>query len=132
MRIYTDGSFKDGLFGWAFVVVENDHFVHQEYGELTAEELGDNASSRNVTSELIAARKALEWAAQKGYKKVTLFYDYEGVAKWIDGSWRAKKPLTKEWHRFVHDLPFDVEFIHVKGHSDDKWNEMADSLASVA
>ena len=63
-----------------------------------------------------------------------LYYDYEGIEKWCTGEWKTNKRGTidyKEYYNSVKDV-LDVRFIKVKGHSGDKYNDMADSLAKAA
>lgn len=81
--------------------------------------------------------------------KLTIYSDsvyiVNGITNWING-WRAnnwmnsKKELVKNkelWeyldkrvHFFEQD--FDIEFVKVKGHSGNKWNEKCDRLANEA
>lgn len=81
--------------------------------------------------------------------KLTIYSDsaymMNGITNWING-WRAnnwmnsKKELVKNkelWeyldkrvHFFEQD--FDIEFVKVKGHSGNKWNEKCDRLANEA
>ena len=81
--------------------------------------------------------------------KLTIYsdsaYTINGITNWIN-SWRAnnwmnsKKELVKNkelWeyldkriHFFEQD--FDIEFVKVKGHSGNKWNEKCDRLANEA
>ena len=81
--------------------------------------------------------------------KLTIYSDsaymINGITNWIN-SWRAnnwmnskKEPvknkelweyLDKRVHFFEQD--FDIEFVKVKGHSGNKWNEKCDRLANAA
>lgn len=81
--------------------------------------------------------------------KLTIYSDsaymINGITNWING-WRAnnwmnskKEPvknkelwkyLDKRVHFFEQD--FDIEFVKVKGHSGNKWNEKCDRLANAA
>jgi len=36
-------------------------------------------------------------------KKITIYYDYQGIEKWANGEWKAKKRLTKEYVEFIKD-----------------------------
>lgn len=81
--------------------------------------------------------------------KLTIYSDsayiINGITNWING-WRTnnwmnskKEPvknkelweyLDKRIHFFEQD--FDIEFVKVKGHSGNKWNEKCDRLANEA
>lgn len=76
----------------------------------------------------------MEWAIKNKYKKITLFYDYTGIEFWTDGSWKAKKPVAKEYVKKISVLEqsIKVEFEKVKAHSGNDLNERADELAKQA
>ena len=67
------------------------------------------------------------------YKGV-IVYDYEGIEKWLDGSWRCKNEYTKQYRNFMKRYVKDgtVEFKWVKGHNGDLGNAQADKLAREA
>ena len=69
-------------------------------------------------------------------------YLINGITNWING-WRAngwinskKEPVKNKefWENLDNKIKFfeqefDIEFVKVKGHSGNKWNELADKLA---
>ena len=65
---------------------------------------------------------------------VTIYHDYEGVAKWATGEWKAKKPGTNAYREFCAAAAKHIRFrfVKVKGHSGDKYNDLADRLAKDA
>ena len=70
-------------------------------------------------------------------KKLILNIDYIGVANWIDesSSWEPKKPFTKDYKRFYEEeiKPYlKVEFNHIKSHSKQIWNDLANTMAQRA
>lgn len=88
---------------------------------------------RNVSGEIIAAQRAA-LIAEKERKSITIFHDYEGVAKWVNGEWKAKKPETKKYRDAMTDLmkQIEIKFIKVPAHAGVHFNELADRLAKDA
>ena len=76
----------------------------------------------------------MRYCIENGIKKLDLYHDYEGIAKWCTGEWKATKPVTKRYKEFYDSIKnkLDVRFIKVKGHSGDKYNDRADALAKSA
>ena len=64
-------------------------------------------------------------------KKITIYYDYQGIEKWANGEWKAKKRLTKEYVEFIKDKKrlLSIKFVKVPAHSGIKLNEEVDALA---
>jgi ribonuclease HI len=127
---FTDGSFNTGENRYGY-----GGFLH--YSE-TEEDIplrghgdGDYADSRNVAGEVFGAIAAMQQAVALGLSEMTLFYDYEGVAKWPTGVWKANKPISQryveEYRRLSDKLT--VDFRHVKAHTGIPGNELADQMA---
>lgn len=130
---FTDGSYNidTHVYGCGgFLVVNNEKFVIQASGINP-----EMSSMRNVAGEILGAMKALEMAVEKGVTHLTLFYDYEGIQKWVDGSWQAKNENTQYYRDFVRglmDLGLTIDFVHSTGHTGIDGNEEADKLAKEA
>lgn len=92
------------------------------------------ASMRNVAGEIMGAQAAMSYAVKQGCKKLMIYYDYEGIQKWCSGEWKANKDGTKAYRAFYEEKKkvLQMKFIKVKGHSNDKYNDMADMLAKSA
>lgn len=136
MKIYTDGSYlvEEGNphVGWGFIILDdNDNIIHKDCGQTTTYFI----HSRNITGEIIAVMKALLYCEEHEIYDVTIYHDYIGLKHWVTKKengcyeWQAKNELTLGYRSFVEGSPVNVTFVHVKGHSGDKWNEMADKLA---
>ena len=65
---------------------------------------------------------------------MTIFHDYEGIAKWCTGEWQTKKEGTQSYKAFYEQAKgkVDIRFVKVKGHSGDTYNDLADQLAKKA
>ncbi len=129
---YVDGSFnaETNEFGSGVVL-----FVGEEEIHLSEKGIDESlASMRNVAGEIKASERAMKEAIKLGCKKITIYHDYEGIAKWCEGSWKTNKEGTIAYKAFYDSIKdkLKVEFIKVKGHSGDKYNDLADELAKAA
>lgn len=81
----------------------------------------------------MAAHRAAIFAKNER-KSITIFHDYEGVAKWVNGEWKAKKPETKKYQDAMADLMkrIEIKFVKVPAHAGVHFNELADRLAKDA
>ena len=89
---------------------------------------------RNVAGEIKGSEVAIKYAISKGIKAIKIYHDYEGIAKWCTGEWKANKEGTIAYKKFYDSIKekIHVEFVKVKGHSGDKYNDVADMLAKQA
>ena len=94
----------------------------------------DFIALRNVAAELEGVKEAINWSVTYNKKKITVFYDYEGIEKWATGEWRPKKELTKKYVSFIIDKMqvIEIEFVKVPAHSGVELNEEVDTLAKNA
>jgi ribonuclease H-related protein len=132
IRAYIDGSYSKQLGKYAYGCVLIDGNVITRLSGSGTSDIDSNLW--NVTGELNGAVKAIEWSIENNFKRLIIFYDYEGIAKWASGEWKAKKEGTKQYIEALHKYKklIDIEFIKVKAHSGDKFNEEADRLAKEA
>ena len=63
-----------------------------------------------------------------------LIYDYAGIEKWYTGKWQANSGIAVAYTTFRDQVKnkIKVNFIKVKSHSNDKYNDLADTLAKKA
>ena len=126
---YVDGSYKkDTLeYGYGVVLILKDDII-ELFGK------GENpevAKSRNVTGELFGSIRAISEAIKLKKKKITVFYDYQGISSWANGEWKCNLPLTIGYRDKIKEFRKEIEilFVKVKAHSNDKYNDLADHLA---
>lgn len=130
---YIDGSFDEQIGKYAFGCI-----ILTPRGE-TIRESGngdkpDSLAIRNVAGEMLGAMYAVQWAIKNGYHDLELRYDYEGIAKWAQGEWKANNTLTQEYAEFMQNKEeiLNISYQKVKAHSGDYYNEEADRLAKAA
>lgn len=126
--LYTDGSYLSfGVSGYAAVFVQNGEAVAVLYGPCSKPD-----SIHNVGSEIEAAERGIAVAMEKGFRSIKVCHDYEGIGAWADRDWQTKKETTIEYREFVDAArkKVKIDFQKVRGHSGDKFNDMADEYAN--
>lgn len=126
--IYVDGSYDSvsKIFGWGIVIV----------GKSSLEEFKGFAKNsdheyRNVAGEIYGTVNACKIAIERSYKSIDLYYDYTGIRHWALGEWKRNNPLTQRYYEFMQSAlkVLSINFVKVKSHSGNKYNELADKLA---
>jgi ribonuclease HI len=126
-NIFVDGSYSSknpNIASWSFIVVENDNIKAKFNGKI-------ETNTAQVAGELTAVMKAIEYCLKNGIKDVTINYDYQGIEAWVTGSWKAKKPITKQYVNFIKEKSkfVNIRFNKIKAHSGNKYNELTDKYA---
>lgn len=129
---YVDGSFniETKQFGCGVVLFHNGEEI--TFSKAFSDE--EFALMRNVAGEIEGAKLAMQYCADNNIEEIDIYYDYEGVEKWCSGAWKTNKTGTIAYKRFYDEISKEVKvsFNKVKGHSGDKFNDMADRLAKDA
>jgi len=142
IEIYTDGACypNPGIGGWAFIIL-ND-------GVEVGRHSGGSANATNNTMELTAALKALQWIREyPGHGKeieIVIYTDsqylIQGITKWIKG-WQARQWTTRQhepvknkdlWQSIAHLISKQVKWKWVRGHNENRYNEIVDVMAVEA
>ena len=135
--IYTDGGCRGnpGLGAWASILISEKYALRLEIGE--SEEM-----TTNNKMEMKAVIKALERLKKSHNIKVysDSAYLVNGMNEWIY-SWQKnnwiksdKKPVENKeyWIKLIElSKKHNIEFIKVKGHSDNKENNRADEIVNI-
>lgn len=133
IEAYVDGSYniKLGVVGYGLLLVKNDKIVIRDMDSSDDELL---AKSRNVSGELMGARRAVTLAIANMYQKVIIYHDYKGVDYFATGKWRRNKEISTMYYEFMQSKMQDIEieFIKVDAHTGNTYNDLADNLAKVA
>ena len=130
---FVDGSFnqKTNTYGYGgFLCIPNKE-------EIILQGCGDDvefAKSRNIAGEIDGAISAIATAIHHRVTDLTIFHDYEGIAKWITGEYKANSRIAKAYLEFIQQANNHIRlhFVHVKAHTGIKGNERADKLAKQA
>lgn len=138
LEMYTDGacSGNPGPGGWAWVLVLDD--------DVLAQNSGFEKNTTNNRMELLAVIYGLEHCKQNPQKEKTLHvftdssYVQQGISTWIHNwkknGWKTanKKPVKNQdlWQRLDNlQENFSIEWHWVKGHANNKFNNLCDKLA---
>jgi ribonuclease HI len=129
---YVDGSYnvKTKNFSYGMVLFYNGEELHENEAFSDAE----LASMRNVAGEIKGSMAAMRYCEEHNIEKLDIYYDYAGIENWCTGAWKTNKTGTIDYKAFYDTVKshVDIRFIKVKGHSGDKYNDMADRLAKDA
>ena len=132
VEIYVDGSYhaatKEFSYGMVVLVDGKEEKFSQK---MTDPEL---AQMRNVAGEIKGSEAAMQYALDHEIPSIIIYHDYQGIASWCNGDWKANKPGTIAYRDFYREVSqkIKIQFRKVKGHSNDKYNDMVDQLAKEA
>lgn len=129
---YVDGSFNADTGEYSYGAVLLFDGKEQTFCEKFSEP--ELVSMRNVAGEIKGTEFVMDYCIKNGINSVKIVYDYIGIEAWAKGKWKANKTGTQNYKKYYDSIKgkLSVEFEKVKGHSGDKYNEMADKLAKSA
>ena len=129
---YVDGSYnaENNQYSYGMVLLDGEQEL--KFNQFFIDE--ELATMRNVAGEIKGAEAAMRYAIEQGFRKLYIFHDYEGIAKWCLGEWKTNKEGTKAYKAYYDSIgdKLEVVFIKVAAHTGNKYNEMADKLAKEA
>lgn len=132
VKIYVDGSYnsatKEFSYGMVVLSENNEETFSRKFDDESL------ASMHNVAGEIKGAQAAMQYALDHQIPAIEIYHDYEGIAKWCLGLWKTNKEGTKAYKEFydMASRQVKIRFVKVTGHSNDKYNDMADELAKKA
>jgi ribonuclease HI len=122
MFLYTDGSClfnPGGPGGWAVCIIENNGTEFYLSGS--------EKSTTNNRMELTAIIEAI--SCIKDNQECTIYTDSQLCINCATGKWKKKKNLDL-WEQYGNlSKNKNINFVWVKGHSGNKYNEIVDKLA---
>ena len=130
---YVDGSYSEKVDRYSYgcvIITPAGEEIHLSGSNSEPE----TKELRNVAGEMIGAMTATRWAVMHDFLYLDLYYDYEGIEKWVTYAWKANKKQTKKYAEYMNSLSqkIQINFHKVPAHSGVKYNEMADKLAKKA
>lgn len=129
---YVDGSYNIHTteFGSGVVMFVAGKELHFSQGFSDSE----LAAMRNVAGEIKAAEIAMNFAFNNNISELYIYHDYEGISKWCLKEWKAGKAGTIHYQQLYDRISQSVKinFVKVKGHSNDTYNDIADQLAKAS
>lgn len=143
IKCYVDGSYSKSqpeVYGWGVSIYNDSGLKLDEvYGHGT-----EFIESWQIGGECEAVLQALEYAALYGVTDVVLYHDYIGLSHWAQGTWKTNKDVSKRYKAAYCQLEnqlyqiarknnqhFNIQFVKVKGHSNNMGNDDADRLANM-
>lgn len=123
IEIYTDGAYSSSRNqgGWAFVVVKDNEIIYKEYDGLI--------NTTNNRMEIMGMLKALEWINKNSIPlPIKIYADSMYVIGTLTLNWKMKKNIDL-WQILIPLVNKDIEYLHVKGHDGNKFNEECDKWA---
>ena len=129
IEVYTDGAYSSSrdMGGFAFVVLENKEKIYSYFF--------NEPNTTNNRMEITAVLKALYWLKEVGKlnEEIIIYTDSMYVIGSMTKNWKRNKnvDLFTELDNIYKQFK-TIVFMHVKGHSGDKYNELCDKLAVIA
>ena len=142
-EVYTDGATTgngkaNAPGGWAYVILKD--------GVMIAQDSGGEVGTTNQRMELTAALNACrEVEKMNAFAQVKIYSDSAYLVNcWKQNWWRAwqangwknskKESVANQdlWMGLIHffeKVPNGYDFVKVKGHSGNEWNELVDKMA---
>ena len=123
IEIYTDGAYSSSRDqgGWAFVVLQENDKLYSNYS--------GKKNTTNNRMEIQSVIEALKYIKFKEIQEITLYSDSMYVIVTMTKNWKRNK--NNDLWDIMDTLVKDISIIwkHVKGHSNNEWNNYCDILA---
>ena len=134
VNIYTDGacSFNPGPGGWAAVLIYKGN--EKRISGFEAETTNNRMELTAVLKALVALREPCSVAVHTDSAYIHNAFEKGWIKAWQDNGWRTvnkKDVLNQDLWKSILDCmkKHKVVYKKVKGHSDDKYNNICDELA---
>lgn len=123
---FVDGSYMNKKTSYAAIILRDGKSIH-ELGGVVSKEIAQN--SHQVAGELFSVMEVIKWCSANLIDSITIVYDYIGIEKFGNGSWKPNQKLTFEYQSFIRQTDVKINWIKIKSHSNFLWNDKVDELA---
>ena len=124
---YIDGSFKNGMSSYAFLILKDGQIIEEKTEKLP---VGHFNKHRNVYGEIMGIVKLVEWFEKNNINEFKIGFDYSGLEKWAKGEWKANNELTKFYSDFMKKKNVKITWVKIPSHSNvDIFNDIVDQNA---
>ena len=124
---YVDGSYHAGTGEFAcgaVIFYQGEAFeISQKFND------PDLAAMRNVAGEIKGSEAAIAFCLEREIQSLEIHHDYEGIAKWCTGEWKANKEATKAYRQYylASSQRLQITFVKVKGTFEDSSGTVVDT-----
>lgn len=131
---FTDGAYsqknRKGGYGIVFITQGNIQYYNKTFN-YNKQSHKSILNLHNVGTECEAVKFAVKQAIEMNMEKITIYYDYEGICKWLTHEWDANKNYTEEYVKVMtlYSKKIEIGFVKVKSHIGIIYNELADKIA---
>lgn len=133
--IYTDGacSYNPGPGGWACVLIYKGH--QKELAGYVEETTNNRMELTAAMQGLLALKEKCNVSVYTDSAYIHNAFDKGWIISWQNNGWRTanKKPVENQdlWKEILNlTKSHNVKWYKVKGHSDNKFNNLCDKLAT--
>ena len=127
IEIFTDGSCKGnpGPGGWAAILLKKD--IKKPFKIIK----GKQPATTNNRMEMTAIIEALRHLHENNFQQhdVKLFSDSNLIVQTLNQGWKRKANLDLWEELDLLNEELQVEYIWVRGHAKNKWNNECDKIA---
>ena len=134
---FTDGAYSQNKNKAGYGVVLFTQWNKETYDKVfrwNTQSHKEIIKLHNVAAECEAVKFTVQKAIEKNLQKITIFYDYEGILKWLTREWNANQEYTKDYVNtmLLYSKQIQIGFVKVKSHCGITYNELADEIATNA
>lgn len=134
---FTDGAYSQNKnkAGYGIVLfTKNNQETYDKVFRWSTQSHKEIIKLHNVAAECEAVKFAVQKAIEKDIQKITVFYDYEGILKWLTKEWGTNTTYTENYvdEMTLYSKQIKMGFVKVKSHVGIIYNELADKIATNA